>query len=158
METLQPLNETQLINDQSTNNKKLTEEIKEINCNFEKTEPEISVVKKLNDALVKQVSSVDWQCWKNTQYSRRECTVAVGISSPVEHDQLESTFCVILQEIGVNITGNKKETCHCLGKNSDRTILNLSAEKIVSTQCVAKRIEKSRCYWPGPFSRDKAPH
>lgn len=59
METLQPLNETQFINDQSTNNKKLTEEIKEINCNFEKTEPEISVVKKLNDALVKQVSSVD---------------------------------------------------------------------------------------------------
>lgn len=59
METLQPLNETQLINDQSTNNKKLTEEIKEINCNFEKTELEISVVKKLNDALVKQVSSVD---------------------------------------------------------------------------------------------------
>ena len=59
METLQPLNETQLINDQSTNNKKLTEEIKEINCNFEKTELEISVVKKFNDALVKQVSSVD---------------------------------------------------------------------------------------------------
>ena len=45
---------------------------------FKKPEPETVVVKKVNDALVKQLSSVERQCWKNAQYYRRECVEVVG--------------------------------------------------------------------------------
>ena len=86
-------------------------------------------MKKVNDALVKQLSSVERQCWKNAQYFRREYVEVVGIPSLVEHDQLEPTVCRILHHIGVNISGDKIEACHRLGKNSDRTIVKFSSRK-----------------------------
>ena len=76
----------------------LTEEIKEIHRSFQKPESEIVVAKKVNDALVKQLSSVERQCWKNAQYFRREYVEVVGIPSLVEHDQLEPTVCRILHQ------------------------------------------------------------
>ena len=97
-------------------------------------------MKKVNDALVKQLSSVERQCRKNAQYSRRECVEVVGISSLVEHDQLEPTVCRILHHIGVNISEDKIEACHRLGKNSDRTIVKFPRRKIVSTRCVSKKV------------------
>ena len=92
-------------------------------------ESEIIVVKKVSDALVKQLSSVKRHCWKNAQYSRRECVEVGRIPSSVEHDQLEPTICRILHHIGVNISGNKIEACHRMGKNSDRTIVKFSSRK-----------------------------
>ena len=86
-------------------------------------------MKKVNDALVKQLSSVERQCWKNAQYFRREYVEVVGIPSLVEHDQLEPTVCRILHHIGVNISGDKIEACHRLGKNSDRTTVKFSSRK-----------------------------
>ena len=92
-------------------------------------ESEIIVVKKVRDALVKQLSSVKRHCWKNAQYSRRECVEVGRIPSSVEHDQLEPTICRILHHIGVNISGNKIEACHRMGKNSDRTIVKFPSRK-----------------------------
>ena len=135
-ETLQPLNKTQLIrlllkNQEQTNNtiNTLTEEIKEIHHTFKKLESQIIVVKKVNDALVKQLSSVEQQCWKNAQYSRRECVEVVGIYSSAEHDQLEPILCRILHHIGVNISGDKIEACHQLDENSEKTIVKFSSRK-----------------------------
>ena len=78
-ETLQPLNKEQIIKlflktQEQTNNtvNTLTEEIKEIHRSFKILESEIVVLKKLNDALAKQLSLVQRQCWKKAQYSRRE--------------------------------------------------------------------------------------
>ena len=93
--SLQPLNKPQIMKlflktQEETNDtvNTLTEEIKEIHRSFKKLESKIVVVKKVNDALVKQLSSVERQCWKNAQYSRREFVEVVGIPSPVEQDQL----------------------------------------------------------------------
>ena len=114
-ETLQPLNKTQIIKlflktqEQQTTINTLTEEIKEIHRSFKKLESEIVVVKKVNDALVKQLSSVERQCWKNAQYSRQECVDVVRIPSSVEHDELEPTISKILHHIGVNISEDKIE-------------------------------------------------
>ena len=65
-EILQPLNKTQLIKlflktQEQTNNaiSTLAEEIKEIHRSFKKLESEIIVVKKVNDALVKELNSVE---------------------------------------------------------------------------------------------------
>ena len=72
-ETLQPLNKTQIIKlflktQEQTNNtiNTLTEEIKEMHRTFKKRESEIVVEKKVNDALIKQLSSVVRQCWKHS--------------------------------------------------------------------------------------------
>ena len=65
-EILQPLNKTQLIKlfwktQEQTNNtiNTLVEEIKEIHRSFNKLESQIIVVKKVNDALVKELNSVE---------------------------------------------------------------------------------------------------
>ena len=50
----------------------------------------------------------------------------VGISFLIQQDQRESTVCRILQHIGVNITDNKIEACHRLGRNNGRTIAKIS--------------------------------
>ena len=83
-------------------------------------------MKKVNDDLVKQLSSVERQCWKNAQYSRRECVEVVGIPSLVEHDQFEPTVCRIMHHIGENISRDKIEVCHRLGKNNDQTTVKFS--------------------------------
>ena len=67
-ETLQPLNKTQIIKlflktqEQQTTINTLTEEIKEVHRSFKNLESQIVLVKKVNDALVKQQSSVEHQC------------------------------------------------------------------------------------------------
>ena len=53
----------------------------------------------------------------------------VGILSSIEHDRLEPTVCKILHHIRVNISGNKIEAFHRLGKNSDKTIVKCSSRK-----------------------------
>ena len=116
---LQPLNKTQLIKlslktQKQTSNiiNTLTEEIKEIHRSFKKFGSEIIAVKKVNDSLVKQLSSVEQQCWNIETYSRREYVDVVGIPSSVEQDQLEPTVCRTLYHIGVNISRDKIEACH----------------------------------------------
>ena len=132
--SLQPLNKPQIMKpflktQEETNDtiNTLTEEIKEIHRSLKKLEPEIVVVKKLNDAMVKQLSSVERQFWKNAQYSRREIVEVVNIPSSAEHDQLETTICRILHHIGVKISGDKTEACHRLVKNSGGTIVKFSS-------------------------------
>ena len=70
----------------------LTAEIKRLNGNFQKLESNVSVVKNVNNILLKQMSSIERQCWKNTQYSRRECVEVVGLSSSIEDKDLEPTI------------------------------------------------------------------
>ena len=81
-------------------------------------ESDISVVKNVNNILSKQMSSIERQCWKNAQYSRRECVEVVGLPSIIEDKDLEPTVCRVLQHIGVGITGE-----------SDRTIIKFSRRK-----------------------------
>ena len=69
------------------------------------------------------MSSIERQCWKNAQYSRRDFVEVVGLSSSIEDKEFEPTVCRILQHIGVDITGERIEACHRLNKQSDRTIV-----------------------------------
>ena len=135
-ETLQPLNKTNIIKlflktqEQSDNIiNTLTEEIKEMHRSFKKLESEIVVVKKINHALVTHLRSVEPQCQENAQYFRREYVEVVGLTSSVDHDQLQPTVCRILHHIGVNIYVDKTKACHGLGRNSDRTIVKFSSRK-----------------------------
>ena len=55
----------------------LNKEISKISKNFEKLESELSISKTVNNALPKRVIQLEKQCWRNEQYSRRECIEVV---------------------------------------------------------------------------------
>ena len=48
---------------------KLTDEIRNLNVNFKRLESDIQACKKVNDALAKQVASLERQSWRNALYS-----------------------------------------------------------------------------------------
>ena len=119
-ETSRALNKNQIIDlffksQEQTNTTiaSLTAEIKRLNENFQKLES-VSVVKNVNNILSKQMSSIQRQCWKNAQYSRREFFELVRLHSSIEDKDLEPTVCRVLQDIGVGITGEGIEACHRL--------------------------------------------
>ena len=62
----------------------LTAEIKRLNENFQKLEPDVSVVTNVNSILSKQMSSITRQCSKNAQYSGREFFEVVGYLSKLK--------------------------------------------------------------------------
>ena len=135
-DTLRALNKTQLIelflkSQEHTKGiiNSLTKEMKNLNANFKKLESDVAVIKNANNILYKQIVSVERQCWKNAQYSRRECVDVVGLPSSIADDQLENTVCRVLLDIGANITNEKRESCHRLNKNTDRTIVKFSRRK-----------------------------
>ena len=97
-ETLRALNKNQIIDlflktqeQANTTIASLTAEIKRLNENFQKLESDVSVVKNVNNILSKQMPSIERQCWKNAQYSRREYVELVGLPSSIEEKDLEPT-------------------------------------------------------------------
>ena len=95
---------------------KLTGEIKNLNANFERLESNVEVGKKVNDALVRQVAFLESQCWRNGQYSRRECVEIIDISTSVALNDLEQMVCKVLQHIRPDICKEKIEQRDCLNK------------------------------------------
>ena len=59
---------------------KLTDDIRNLNTNFKGLESD-QVCKKVNDVLVKKISFLECQCWRNGLYSRRESAEIRGISN-----------------------------------------------------------------------------
>ena len=66
-----------------TNSKicKLTDKTRNLNANFKRPESDILACKKVNDALVKQVVSLERQCWRNPLHSRRESLEIICMSN-----------------------------------------------------------------------------
>ena len=138
-ETLRALNKNQIIDlflkiqeQANTIIASLTAEIKRLNENFQKLESDVSVVKNVNNILSKQMPSIERQCWKNAQYSRREYVELVGLPSSIEEKDLEPTVWKVLQHIGIGITRECIEACLRLNKQSDKTIVKFSRGRIVS--------------------------
>ena len=96
------------------------------------TSKDIQARKKVNDALVKQVASLEYQCWRNALYSRRESVEIMGMSNLIVHGVLEKTVCKLLQNIGADIFQEKLESYHLLNKKSDRVIVKFLGRKTVN--------------------------
>lgn len=47
----------------------------------------------------------------------------------ITDDQLENTVCRVLQHIDANITDEKIESCDCLNKNTDSTVVKCLRRK-----------------------------
>ena len=74
-DTLKSLNKPQVIDlflkmQEHTNRTKLTVEIRNLNAKFKRLEPDVDIVKKVNNALVKRVALLECECcWRKVQNS-----------------------------------------------------------------------------------------
>ena len=57
----------------------LRDEVKTMNTNFKKLEADVSIVKTVNNLLMKKSVDIERQCWANAQNSRREYLEIAGI-------------------------------------------------------------------------------
>ena len=60
---------------------KMTDDIRNLNANFKELKSDFQVCKEVNDVLVKKVSFLECQCWRNALYSRRESAEIIGMSN-----------------------------------------------------------------------------
>ena len=69
------------------------------------------------------------QCWANAQYSRRECLDVVGIPREVSGEVLEEKVLKLLGKRGCNISPERIEACHHVGRTTDTVIAKFSKQK-----------------------------
>ena len=58
---------------------KLTTEVKNLLDHSKKLEADVAIVKNINNKLVESIVATERQCWKDTQYSRRDALEVVEI-------------------------------------------------------------------------------
>ena len=107
----------------------LTSEIQKLTGVVTGLESEVSILRRVNDELQKQLISTERQCWANAQYLRRECIEVAGIPSTVSDDNLENKVLKIFDKLRVPINPNNIEACHRIKKGSDRTIVKFNKRK-----------------------------
>ena len=103
-----------------------TEEVHKLNKSFQKRTSDLAITKNVNSQLQKRFINMERQCWTNVQYSRRECVEIIG--TPTSVQELEETFCKIVDKVGVKINFRDIESCRRVGSQS-RTIAKFSHSK-----------------------------
>ena len=92
----------------------LRDEVKEMNTNFKKLEADVSIVKTVNNILMKKLVNIERQCWANAQCSHRECLEIAGILKSLPQQSLEEKVCQIFEAIDVSVDKNDIDDCHRL--------------------------------------------
>ena len=92
----------------------LRDEVKDMNSNYKKLEADVSIVKTVNNLLMKKSVDIERQCWANAQYSRRECLETTGIPTSIFQQSLEEKVCQIFEAIGVSVDKNDIDDCYQL--------------------------------------------
>ena len=107
---------------------KFAEVVRKLNENFEQLKSDLAVTKNVNSQLHNRFVNMERQCWANAQYSRRECVEIVGIPTSVLDNELEETFCKIVDKVGVKIDDRDIVSCH-RGGSQGRMIVKFSHRK-----------------------------
>ena len=71
---------------------------------------------------MKQVASVERECWRNV----------IGMPNSIVHSDLSKRVFKVLQHIGADICEAKIESCYCLNKEIDDTIVKFLGGKTVN--------------------------
>ena len=100
----------------------LRDEVKKMNSNFKKLGADVSIVKTVNNLLIKKSVDIERQCWANSQYSRIECLEIAGIPTSIPQQSLEEKISKIFEAIGVSVDKNDIDDCHKL-RDKERTIV-----------------------------------
>ena len=105
------------------------EEVRKLNDSISKLHAELAVTKNVNNLLVTRLSTLERQCWANAQYSRRECLDIVGIPREVSGEVLEEKVLNIFGKLGCDISPDRIEACHRVGRTNDTVIVKFSRRK-----------------------------
>ena len=90
---------------------------------------ELGVTKNVNNLLLTRLTTLERQCWANAQYSRRECLDIVGIPREVSGEVLEEKVLNIFGKLGCDISPDRIEACHRVGRTNDTVIVKFSRRK-----------------------------
>ena len=100
--------------------------MRKLNESFSKLQAEVSMTKQVNSLLSRRLVSIEFQCWLNAQYPRRECLDIVGIPSEVEVDALEEKVVAIFEKLECNIPTEHIEACHRVSEKNPTVIVKFS--------------------------------
>ena len=89
----------------------LTNQLADVNKTLERMEFQLQISKTINNTVEKCIISLEKQCWRNKQYSQRECVEIVGILDSTN----ETKVCELIEKVtGINVNQNCLELCHPL--------------------------------------------
>ena len=94
---------------------KFPEEVRKLNESFQQPKSDLAITKNVNRQLQNRFVNMERQYWANAQYIQRECVEIVGIPSSVLDNELEETFCKIVNKVGVKIDDRDIESCNSVG-------------------------------------------
>ena len=129
----------QMQNEMESSDTKFAEELRELNESFQQLKSDLTITKNVNSQLHNRLVNMEKQCWANAQYSRRECVEIVGIPTSVPDNELEKTFCKIVDNVGIKISDRDIESCHRVGSQG-RTIVKFSHRKDCQQLLEVKKI------------------
>ena len=105
------------------------EEVRKLNGSISKLHAELVVTKNFNNLLVTRLYTLERQCWTNAQYSRRECLDTVGVPREESGEVLEEKVLNIFGKLGCDISPDRIEACHRVGRTNDTAIVKFSRRK-----------------------------
>ena len=116
-------------------------ELSDLKKAFEKLGSDLSVARQVNSVLRERVTSLERQCWSNSQYSRRECLELTGIPETSDNNTLESTVLKIFERLEVKVDLSNVKDCHWISSKNGpkRVIVKVSKRKDASKICSSKR-------------------
>ena len=107
----------------------ILEEVRKPDESVSQLRSELAVTKNVNNLLLTRLTTLERQCWANVQYSRRECLDIMGIPHEVSGEVLEEKVLKIFGKLGCDISPDRIEACHRVGRTTDTVLVKLSKRK-----------------------------
>lgn len=120
---------------------KINQDLTDLRKSYTMIESELSIARAVSSTQRKQIIELERQCWRNEQYSRRECLEVAGIPDFTEDHKLEETVIDVLNKIDVPVQKDNIEACHWIKTkgNSKKVIVKFSRRKDADNVRKAKK-------------------
>ena len=100
---------------------------------------ELAITENNNNLLLTRLTTLDRQCRKNAQNSRREYLDIVGIPREVPGEVLEEKVFKMFGKFGYDISPIRIEACHRVGRTIDTVIVKFPKRKVFQHVCSVKK-------------------
>ena len=106
---------------------------------FKRMESQLTVSKSVNEAFQNRIISLERQCWKNGQYSRRRCIETFGIQDTPN----ETNVCELIETTtGISITPDSLEACRRLPYDGNYKLIIKFSRRKDAEMVLSKRKQK----------------
>ena len=84
---------------------------------------ELCVSKQVSQNQREEIVSLEWQCWSNCQYSRRECLELTVLPESIENSELEDAALQLFKKLDVEVDLSNIEDCHWLSSKGPKNVV-----------------------------------